>query len=40
MTVLRVRWRALPDGELVDLFADGERWTTDPVPGAELVAEG
>ncbi|MFC6016899.1 amidohydrolase family protein [Plantactinospora solaniradicis] len=40
MTVLRVRGRALPDGEWVDLFADGDRWTTDPVRGAELVAEG
>ncbi|MGW4463977.1 amidohydrolase family protein [Micromonospora sp. NPDC004704] len=40
MTVLRVRGRALPDGEWVDLFADGDRWTTDPVPAAELVAEG
>jgi imidazolonepropionase-like amidohydrolase len=24
----------------VDLYADGDRWTTDPVPGAELAAEG
>jgi imidazolonepropionase-like amidohydrolase len=40
MTVLRIRGRALPDGEYVDLYADGDRWTTDPVPGAELVAEG
>jgi imidazolonepropionase-like amidohydrolase len=40
MTVLRVRGRALPDGEFVDLYADGDRWTTDPVPDAELVAEG
>jgi imidazolonepropionase-like amidohydrolase len=40
MTVLRIRGRALPDGEPVDLYADGDRWTTDPVPGAELVAEG
>ncbi|MEV4624948.1 hypothetical protein AB0J90_01475 [Micromonospora sp. NPDC049523] len=40
MTVLRVRGRALPEGEWIDLFADGDRWTTDPVPGAELVAEG
>jgi hypothetical protein len=40
MTVLRVRGRALPDGDEVDLYADGDRWTTDPVPGAELVAEG
>ena len=22
------------------MYADGDRWTTDPVPGAELVAEG
>lgn len=40
MTVLRVRGHALPDGEYVDLYADGDRWTTDPVAGAELVAEG
>jgi imidazolonepropionase-like amidohydrolase len=38
--VLRVRGHALPSGEYVDLYADGDRWTTDPVPGAELVAEG
>ena len=38
--VARVRGYALPDGEYVDLYADGDRWTTDPVPGAELVAEG
>jgi len=40
MTVLRVRGRALPDGDEVDLYADGDRWTTDPVPNAELVATG
>jgi imidazolonepropionase-like amidohydrolase len=40
MTVLRVRGRALPDGDEVDLYADGDRWTTDPVPHAELVATG
>ena len=40
MSVLRVRGRALPDGEPLDLYADGDRWTTDPVDGAELVAEG
>ena len=40
VTVLRVRGHALPDGGFVDLYADGDRWTTDPVPGAELVAEG
>ena len=38
--IVRVRGRALPDGEYVDLYADGDRWTTDPVRGAELVAEG
>lgn len=38
--VLRVRGHALPDGEYVDLYADGDQWTTDPVAGAELVAEG
>src|SRR5690242_10649096 len=40
MAVLRVRGYALPDGEPVDLYADGDRWTTDPVPGAELAGEG
>jgi imidazolonepropionase-like amidohydrolase len=40
VSVLRVRGYALPDGEPVDLYADGDRWTTDPVAGAELVAEG
>jgi imidazolonepropionase-like amidohydrolase len=38
--VLRVRGRALPEGEPIDLYADGDRWTTDPVAGADLVAEG
>src|SRR5579872_6974148 len=40
MTVLRIRGFALPDGEPVELYADGDRWTTEPVAGAELVAEG
>jgi imidazolonepropionase-like amidohydrolase len=40
MSVLRVRGQALPSGEFLDLYADGDRWTTDPVPGAELVGEG
>jgi imidazolonepropionase-like amidohydrolase len=40
MSVLRIRGVALPGGDFVDLYADGDRWTTDPVPGAELVAEG
>ncbi|MFY1692562.1 amidohydrolase family protein [Plantactinospora sp. WMMB782] len=35
-----MRGRALPDGDWVDLYADGDRWTTDPVGGADLVAEG
>ncbi|SDY06010.1 Imidazolonepropionase [Amycolatopsis xylanica] len=38
--VIRIRGYALPHGEYVDLYADGDRWTTDPVPNAELVAEG
>jgi imidazolonepropionase-like amidohydrolase len=38
--VLRVRGRALPEGEPVDLYADGDRWTSDPVAGSELVAGG
>jgi imidazolonepropionase-like amidohydrolase len=40
MSVLRVRGYGLPTGDPIDLYADGDRWTTDPVPGAELVAEG
>ncbi len=40
MSVLRVRGPALPDGEPADLYADGDRWTTEPVAGAELAAEG
>ena len=40
MSVLRIRGRALPDGEPADLYADGDRWTADPVAGAELVADG
>ncbi|GID96324.1 amidohydrolase family protein [Amorphoplanes digitatis] len=40
MAVLRVRGYALPDGEPIDLYADGDEWTTDPVGGAELVGEG
>ncbi|WP_117210082.1 amidohydrolase family protein, partial [Allorhizocola rhizosphaerae] len=40
MTVLRIRGFALPEGEPIDLYADGDRWTTDPVPHAELVAQG
>jgi hypothetical protein len=40
VTVLRIRGVALPDGDPVDLFADGDRPTDDPVPGAELAAEG
>jgi imidazolonepropionase-like amidohydrolase len=40
MPVLRVRGVALPAGDAVNLYADGDRWTTDPVKGAELAAEG
>ncbi len=40
MTVLRVRGRALPTGEYVDLYADGDSWTTDPVVAAELAGDG
>ncbi|GAA4210561.1 amidohydrolase family protein [Actinocatenispora rupis] len=36
----RIRGYALPTGEWTDLYADGDRWTTDPVRGADLVAEG
>ncbi len=38
--IVRVRGRALPSSEYVDLYADGDRWTTDPVPNAESVAQG
>ena len=38
--VMRIRGVALPDGEVVDLYADGDRWTTDPVANAELAGEG
>src|SRR5215469_3589687 len=38
--VIRVRGMALPGENVVDLYAAGDRWTTDPVAGAELVAEG
>jgi imidazolonepropionase-like amidohydrolase len=38
--VLRIRGFALPDGDAVDLYADGDRWTAEPIAGAELVAEG
>ncbi len=40
MSVLRVRGYALPAGEYIDLYADGDSWTTDPVAGAELVGDG
>lgn len=40
MPVIRVRGVALPHGDFVDFYADGDRWTTDPVAGAELVADG
>jgi imidazolonepropionase-like amidohydrolase len=40
VVIVRVRGYALPSGEYVDLYADGDRWTTDPVPGASLVGEG
>lgn len=38
--MIGVRGYALPEGEPVELYADGDRWTTDPVPAAEVVAEG
>jgi imidazolonepropionase-like amidohydrolase len=40
MTVLRVRGRALPTGEYIDLYADGDSWTADPVATAELAGDG
>jgi imidazolonepropionase-like amidohydrolase len=38
--VIGVRGYALPEGAPVALYAAGDRWTTDPVPGAEVVADG
>jgi hypothetical protein len=38
MAVLRIRGPAVPEGEVVDLYCDGDRWTTEPVADAELVA--
>src|SRR6478672_3412582 len=40
MGVIRIRGRALPSGDVVDLYADGDRWTDDPVRNAELVGQG
>lgn len=38
--MIRIRGLALPGEEAIDLYADGDRWTTMRMPGAELVAEG
>jgi imidazolonepropionase-like amidohydrolase len=35
--VVRVRGVGLPDGELVDLWADGDRWTDDPLGAGETL---
>jgi imidazolonepropionase-like amidohydrolase len=40
VTVLRVRGYGLPTGEAIDLYADGDQWTTDPVADADLAGEG
>jgi imidazolonepropionase-like amidohydrolase len=40
MGVVRIQGRALPSGDVVDLYADGDRWTDDPVRNAELVGQG
>jgi len=40
VSTIRVRGWRLPDGDLVDLYADGDRWTDEAVPNAELVGEG
>jgi imidazolonepropionase-like amidohydrolase len=40
VTVLRIRGVGLPGEETIDLYADGDRWTTEPVRGATLAAEG
>ncbi len=34
------RLRACRRASYIDLYADGDSWTTDPVAGAELVGEG
>lgn len=36
MVIIRVRGRALPDGEYVDLYADGDRWTSAVVYAEDL----
>jgi hypothetical protein len=38
--MIGVRGYGLPSGEPVELYADGDRWTTSPTPGSEIVAEG
>ena len=40
MSALKIRGFALPDGDAVELYADGDMWTTDPIANAELVGEG
>ena len=40
MAALKIRGVALPDGNSVELYADGDMWTTDPIANAELVGEG
>lgn len=40
MGAARIRGVALPDGEVVDLYADADRWTRERVANAELVGEG
>jgi imidazolonepropionase-like amidohydrolase len=40
MSVIRIRGFALPESEPIDLYAVGDRWTDDPVPGIEPTAEG
>jgi imidazolonepropionase-like amidohydrolase len=40
VSVLHVRGYGLPTGEVVDLYADGDQWTTDPVADADLAGEG
>jgi hypothetical protein len=40
MSVIRVQGFALPEGEPVDLYADGDRWTDEPAGTARPAASG
>jgi imidazolonepropionase-like amidohydrolase len=38
--MIGIRGYAIPSDDPVELYADGDRWTTSPAPGSEVVAEG